>query len=117
LFGARGTGKSILLRTVLPTERALWIDLLAPEDEITLSESPQRLSQRIDALPVLPEWVVIDEVQKIPKLLDIVHHEIERRNLKFALTGSSARKPNAVPQIFLQVEHCSTISIRSRTVN
>jgi predicted AAA+ superfamily ATPase len=40
----------------------------------------------------VPEWVIIDEVQKIPKLLDIVHLEIERRNTKFALTGSSARK-------------------------
>jgi len=39
-----------------------------------------------------PEWVVIDEVQKAPKLLDVVHSEIEKRKIKFALTGSSARK-------------------------
>ncbi|MCB0331023.1 MAG: DUF4143 domain-containing protein, partial [Bdellovibrionales bacterium] len=52
----------------------------------------------LDALSTLPEWVVIDEVQKVPKLLDVIHFEIEhrpeakRRSLKFAMTGSSARK-------------------------
>jgi len=92
LFGARGTGKSTLLRTFLPPRKALWLDLLAPDQEAFFAEAPQRLSQRISAMKTKPEWVVIDEVQKIPKLLDVVHAEIEQRKIKFALTGSSARR-------------------------
>jgi predicted AAA+ superfamily ATPase len=53
-------------------------------------ESASRLSDQIERAK--PDWVVIDEVQKNPALLDQVHHEIEKRGVKFALTGSSARK-------------------------
>lgn len=92
LFGARGTGKSTLLRSIIPQKNTLWIDLLLPEEEQFYAESPQGLSQRISEMRVLPDWIVIDEVQKVPKLLDVAHSEIELRKLKFALTGSSARK-------------------------
>lgn len=92
LFGARGTGKSSLLKEIIPEKNSLWIDLLLPDQEALYSENPQRLIEQIDALKHLPEWIVIDEVQKVPKLLDIVHSEIEKRKIKFALTGSSARK-------------------------
>jgi uncharacterized protein len=91
LFGARGTGKSSLLQEIF-AGNSLWIDLLQPDIEQRYLESPGRLSEEITSLKVLPEWVVIDEVQKVPKLLDQVHYEIEKRNIKFALTGSSARK-------------------------
>ena len=63
LFGARGTGKSTLLRSIIPQKNTLWIDLLLPEEEQFYAESPQGLSQRISEMRVLPDWIVIDEVQ------------------------------------------------------
>jgi uncharacterized protein len=90
LFGARGTGKSTLLDAIIPKDNTLWINLLSSGDEESYQLNPDLLSQRIAKLN--PEWVVIDEVQKIPKLLDVVHKEIEEKKIKFALTGSSARK-------------------------
>ena len=91
LFGARGTGKSSLLSEEFTgRQQVLWIDLLQPEIEERYQTSPGRLSEEISALK--PVWVVVDEVQKAPKLLDQVHYEIEKRQIKFALTGSSARK-------------------------
>lgn len=90
LFGARGTGKSTFL-SLLFTKQTLWFDLLDPEIEEELALHPNSLKEQIMAKPET-EWVVIDEIQKNPKLLDIVHHLIENTNLKFALTGSSARK-------------------------
>lgn len=92
LFGARGTGKTSLLRNLFANENVLWIDLLSPVDERRYADNPERLSEELSKSAPLPAWVVIDEVQKVPKLLDVVHHEIESRKLKFALTGSSARK-------------------------
>ena len=92
LFGARGTGKSFLLKSEFQDPSTLWIDLLDPETESLYIASPSRLSEQISQRSQLPEWVVIDEVQKAPKLLDVVHLEIEKRKIKFALTGSSARK-------------------------
>jgi len=93
LFGARGVGKSSLLEKIFnktPQNEIFWIDLLLPEEEENYINSPQRLSEMITQKK--PEWVIIDEVQKAPKLLDQVHYEIEKRKIKFALTGSSARK-------------------------
>jgi uncharacterized protein len=94
LFGPRGTGKSSLLevwRKSIPEQKLLWLDLLDPELESEYSLRPQRLKEQILADPLL-EWVVIDEVQKVPALLDVAHWAIEKRRLKFAMTGSSARK-------------------------
>ena len=95
LFGARGTGKSSLLRHMLSSEGCLWIDLLSPEEEAFYQDAPGRLSEQISSFPGTLNWVVIDEVQRAPKLLDVVHSEIEKRGVKFALTGSSARKLKA----------------------
>lgn len=91
LFGARGCGKSTLLMELFKAPETLWIDLLRGEDEDQLRRDPDLLSYMIENQK--PKKVVIDEVQKIPKLLDIVHREIEKRpELQFILTGSSARK-------------------------
>ena len=91
LFGARGTGKTTLLREILKAEDCLWIDLLRARDEDIYSRDPEILIQQI--LKQNPDWVVVDEVQKLPKLLDIIHFVIESpTRAKFALTGSSARK-------------------------
>lgn len=92
LFGARGTGKSTLLREHLGArDRVLWIDLLSEADEERYLRNPSVLSEELNTGNY--SFVVIDEVQKSPKLLDIVHQEIEKkRGVQFFLSGSSARK-------------------------
>ena len=92
LFGARGTGKTTFLREYFKQSANLWIDLLDPEQEDRYARNPAELSQQLAANRQHLEWVVIDEVQKVPKLLDIVHSLIETKRLRFALTGSSARR-------------------------
>ncbi len=95
LFGARGTGKSTWLREQFDPNKCLWIDLLDPDDEDNYSKNPKRLERVVLNLiknKQRPEWVIIDEVQKIPKLLDVVHSLIEKQKIRFVLTGSSARK-------------------------
>src|SRR3989338_9699404 len=92
IFGARGTGKSTLLKNLFPSEKTLWIDLLNPQTEDIYSQNPNVLVEQIQSLTRSFEWVVIDEIQKIPKLLDVVHQQIENSPVKFAMTGSSARK-------------------------
>lgn len=91
LFGARGTGKTTLLKSAFPTPSTMWVNLLDPAEEDLFARRPQELSQRIQAVPDC-RWVVIDEVQKAPQLLNVVHDLIESKGVKFALTGSSARR-------------------------
>ena len=70
----------------------LWIDLLDNRQYHTLLQNPERLLNQIEAAPKL-KTVVIDEVQKIPRILDTLHQAIEKfKTLRFVLTGSSARK-------------------------
>ena len=95
LFGARGTGKSTLLRALFADVDTLWIDLLRPELEDRYARQPELLYEEIKGRQAHLEWVVIDEVQKLPRLLDTVHRCIESDEFKpprFALTGSSTRK-------------------------
>ncbi len=92
LFGARGTGKSTWLKHLFSTTPHLYIDLLHPDTEENLHKRPNDLLLQIEALHDKKMWVFIDEIQKIPKLLDIVHLCIEKYQTLFALTGSSARK-------------------------
>lgn len=93
LFGPRGTGKSTLVRERFPD--ALLIDLLDPAEQRSLLARPEQLFERVRSR-LDPGVVVIDEVQKVPALLDVVHALIEeRRDLRFVLTGSSARKLRA----------------------
>lgn len=90
LFGPRGTGKSTWLRHLLPD--ALYIDLLRPELHRELSARPERLRDRVLAAPRGSD-VVVDEVQRIPELLNVVHELMESGgDWRFVLTGSSARK-------------------------
>lgn len=90
LFGPRGTGKSTFLRQVFPD--ALWLDLLDPALLRQVLARPEHLRQLVEGAPQL-NTVVIDEIQKAPGLLDVIHALIEQRpGLRFVLTGSSARK-------------------------
>jgi len=90
LFGPRGVGKSTLLKMRHPD--ALWIDLLRPQVLRTYLARPEYLYEVVEG-NADKRVIVIDEVQKAPSLLAIVHSIIEdKRDLKFILTGSSARK-------------------------
>lgn len=90
LFGPRGTGKSYWLKTVY-ANNATYIDLLESRIVNKLSADPQRLQEYIPAGN--NATIIIDEIQKIPTLLDEVHRLIEqKRNIQFILTGSSPRK-------------------------
>ncbi len=88
LFGPRGTGKSTLLRERFP--EALFIDLLDLAVYRELLAHPELLEARI--LAAGSDRIVVDEVQRLPGLLEEVHRLIEKRRWRFALTGSSARK-------------------------
>lgn len=87
LFGPRGTGKTSWLQDNI--SEGLYIDLLETHAFIDLSARPDRLEQLIP--PGFQNWIMIDEVQKIPFLLNEVHRLIESKHYKFILTGSSAR--------------------------
>ncbi len=87
LFGPRSIGKSFLIAEELP--EVLTFDLLDDDIFERLQRRPKQLAEEI---PAGCKFVVIDEIQKLPKLLDEVHRLIESRNLNFLLTGSSARK-------------------------
>jgi predicted AAA+ superfamily ATPase len=92
LFGARGTGKTLLLKERFKAAHAFYIDLLDPVQDETYSLRPRTLVEQLAALGNEIEWIIIDEIQKTPKLLDIVHQQIESSRFKFAMSGSSARK-------------------------
>src|SRR3990167_5150547 len=88
LFGPRGVGKTAWLHDQFP--RALFFDLLDYRIYSELLAEPTRLGERIPQ--DYKGWVVLDEVQRVPELLNEAHRLIESRRLQFALTGSSARK-------------------------
>ncbi|MGH6692892.1 MAG: ATP-binding protein, partial [Gammaproteobacteria bacterium] len=91
LFGPRATGKTTWLRQHLGD--ALWFNLLLEDDYLPLLASARTLRERVEAQPP-GSWVVVDEVQRLPGLLNEVHDLISRHGdgYKFALSGSSARK-------------------------
>lgn len=90
LFGPRGVGKSTWMQSQY--KDALWIDLLDPQTLRSFTAKPERLFDLVNASPS-QSVIVIDEVQKVPTLLAVVHALIEKkREVKFVLSGSSARK-------------------------
>lgn len=88
LWGPRQSGKTTLLRQAYPS--AKWIDLLKSDELRRYTDRPELLREELAATPA-PQ-VVIDEIQKVPQLLDEVHWLIENTSSRFALCGSSARK-------------------------
>jgi len=91
LFGPRGTGKSTWLRQAMPGAR--WYDLLHSDVYLRLLADPSEFRREVEALPP-GTWVVVDEVQRVPALLNEVHALVAShpRRWLFALCGSSARK-------------------------
>jgi len=90
LFGPRGTGKSTLIKERF--KDSFYFDLLDPVTFRTLSAHPERLKETILAHPATTA-VLIDEIQKVPSLLPLIHSLIEQKTgQQFVLTGSSARK-------------------------
>ena len=92
LFGPRGTGKSTLLKQQFDAKTSLWLDLLDSSVEERFFLQPGELYSIVKSLPAEVTHVVIDEIQKIPKLLDEVHRLLEETDKIFILTGSSVRK-------------------------
>jgi predicted AAA+ superfamily ATPase len=92
LFGPRGTGKSFLIKECFD-QKVPIINLLKSEDYFELNLNPETLRNRID--PKKDRIVVIDEIQKIPQLLNEVHLMIEEYGIHFLLTGSSMRRLKA----------------------
>lgn len=88
-FGARQTGKTTLLKQLFPDAR--YYDLLKSEEFERLIRRPQLLREELKGFPQ-GSLVIIDEIQKIPSLLDEVHWLMVNCDLRFVLTGSSARK-------------------------
>ena len=88
LFGPRGTGKTTWVKSAFP--QAAYLDLLEAELFNDLLANPQRLENFIPK--DFNDWIIIDEVQRIPELLNEIHRLIEKYKYKFILTGSSARK-------------------------
>lgn len=92
LFGCRGSGKTTLLNDYFSIEDTLFIDLL----DINFMDQLLLDSSRFERIINLPEnknkRVVIDEIQKFPKILDTIHQQIQKTKRQFVMTGSSARK-------------------------
>ena len=89
LFGPRGTGKTTWIKTQYP--KALYLNLLETQLYTTLLAHPNLLESLIP--PDFSDFIIIDEIQRVPELLNEVHRLIENPALhKFILTGSSARK-------------------------
>ncbi len=105
LFGPRGTGKTEWLKSSLP--RALYFDLLKAKWRNLFLADPGELEKHIPA--GFADWIVLDEVQKVPSILDEVHRLIETYSYKFILTGSSARK--------LKQKNVNLLGGRARTYN
>lgn len=89
LWGARQVGKTTWLNAKYPACRTY--DLLRPSDFERLLRRPEILSEELEGFGE-NDTVIIDEIQKLPQLLDEVHSLIQRKNIRFILSGSSARK-------------------------
>lgn len=90
LFGPRGTGKSLWIKNTFAN--SLYIDLLDPENFRIFTAYPERIKELMNAQPQKKD-IIIDEIQKVPYLLPLVHSLIEeKKGYRFILTGSSSRK-------------------------
>lgn len=102
LFGARQTGKTTLVNRLDPQ---LTISFILPDVRLRYEKSPVLLKGEVEALAASPAGklplVVLDEVQKVPEIMDVVQDLIDRHVALFLLTGSSARKLRRHAQVNL----------------
>jgi predicted AAA+ superfamily ATPase len=82
LFGPRSVGKTTIIKSLPWFHNALYINLLLASGEKEYSKNPDRLLNIVEALPETTTHIIIDEVQKIPKLLDLIHELIETTDKK-----------------------------------
>ena len=93
LFGPRQTGKSSFIKNqLMNTDVAMFWTLLDGRLRLKVLADPSILRQEVEVRNLRDCIIIIDEIQKCPELLDEVHFLIEERNIRFLLTGSSARK-------------------------
>jgi uncharacterized protein len=92
LFGARGVGKSTFINGFVKEHSTFKIDLLEPDLEDKYSKTPELLLKEVLPQKNDLEWVVVDEVQKCPRLLNVAQKLMVDHQLKFILSGSSARR-------------------------
>lgn len=94
IFGARQVGKTVLMNNVIPEDRSILYNLQDASIRRRLERDPARFTRELQALPGEITHVVVDEIQKIPALLEEVQFLYDRDKLRFQffLTGSSARK-------------------------
>jgi predicted AAA+ superfamily ATPase len=92
LFGPRGSGKTTLIKQQFPADAAVYLNLLDDTllDQLMLDFS--RFTDLIDHPSQIAKAVIVDEVQKFPKILNVAHQQIQERKRQFILTGSSSRK-------------------------
>lgn len=90
IFGARGTGKSTYLKSQF-SKNSFYINLLEETDFLRYARNADLLIADLKKIPK-SHVVIIDEIQKLPRMLDVIHHLIETEKRRFILTGSSARK-------------------------
>jgi predicted AAA+ superfamily ATPase len=103
-FGARGTGKTKLLNSFSPASEALYIDLLSGTDYLRYSTNPDEFKNV--CIGSKKPWIVVDEIQKAPSLLDAVHQLIESHGLLFALTGFST-----LERFSIELTNCECICL------
>lgn len=90
LFGPRGTGKSLWTRHCF--KESICLDILQPDVFRRYSSYPERIRELVEGNRHIKVFV-LDEVQKVPEVLDVVHSLIEKyKDVQFVLTGSSSRK-------------------------
>ncbi len=99
LFGARGTGKTTFLKEEILTKKSLYVNLLLAEEFNNFRLNPDYLTERLDLLGNDVDWVVIDEIQKVPALLDVVHNLIEERESNLPLLVRVQESLNGVRRI------------------
>jgi len=83
LFGPRGVGKTKLVESLFQPSERMYIDLLDPIEFETFSLNPAELAARLKRLKPEVRWVIIDEVQRVPELLNVVHQKIEQSSILF----------------------------------
>ncbi len=106
MFGPRQVGKTTLLGEI---PNAFRVDLLDPDEQLEFNKNPNLLRERLAAAPE-HKTVIIDEIQRVPRLLDVVQSLIDRnRSLRFVMSGSSARK--------LRHGHANLLGGRVRSLN